>query len=906
MMRARRGGACRSAAIFAAARSLAVAPALILLAGEAAWADCTPASASNVTATCSGTTLNQGGGPPGTSADPNGNGYGTGTETGIAITVESNASVTGTEGGIAIGAGSLTINAGATVSGPLAIWAATGSINITNSGSISVSVGGVSDAIYAYADATVTNNAGATITGGWSAINAGQFTNGSITLINSGSVLNTFSGYADLYAWNNVTVVNNAGANITGYGNAIWGHQGFVDVTNSGSISGTTPGNGLGSAILAGTYVAVTNNAGASITGAKYGIYAGGGSSTVFNAGTISGGTAAIRFAGTGNTLTLAPGSVITGNVLGTGSDTFQLGGTGAAAFDVSQLGPAAQYQGFGSFNKIGSSNWTLTGTSNYAGPVTVNGGTLNVDGDISSTSGVTVNAGAILGGTGIVSATAINGGALAPGSSTALLTVQGGLTFTAASSYMVEVSPTSAGRTNVMGTATLNGATLNASFVPGGYVARQYTILNATGGINGKFGAVVFNSPASITPSLSYDADNAYLNVAINFAVPGGLNQNQQNVASALTNFFNSTGGIPVTFAALTPAGLTQASGEIATATQQTSIDAMTQFMGVMTGPFTAGRGNPGSSASAFAEPGDPSNAYGMITTAPPLAPFERRWNVWTAGFGGSQTTAGNAAVGSSTAASGIGGVAVGADYWLSPQTVAGFALAGGGTSFGVVGSGSGRSELFQAGGFVRHTVGSAYISAAAAYGWQEVTTDRAVTIAGIDQLQAQFNSNAYSARVEAGNRYVLPWIGGIGLTPYAAAQVIALDLPAYAEGVVAGAGSFALDYAAKTVTATRSELGLRSDKSFAVDDAILTLRGRAAWAHDYDTDRDVAATFQTLPGASFVVSGAAPAHDAALTTASAELKFTSGLSLAATFEGEFSDVTRSYAGKGVARYSW
>jgi hypothetical protein len=28
--------------------------------------------------------------------------------------------------------------------------------------------------------------------------------------------------------------------------------------------------------------------------------------------------------------------------------------------------------------------------------------------------------------------------------------------------------------------------------------------------------------------------------------------------------------------------------------------------------------------------------------------------------------------------------------------------------------------------------------------------------------------------------------------------------------------------------------------------------------------------------------------------------------ISLAATFEGEFSDVTRSYAGKGVARYAW
>ena len=106
--------------------------------------------------------------------------------------------------------------------------------------------------------------------------------------------------------------------------------------------------------------------------------------------------------------------------------------------------------------------------------------------------------------------------------------------------------------------------------------------------------------------------------------------------------------------------------------------------------------------------------------------------------------------------------------------------------------------------------------------------------------------------------------------------------------------------------MTATRSELGLRSDKSFIVGDAILALRGRAAWAHDFNPDRSIAATFQTLPGASFVVNGAAQARDAALTTAAAELTFISGISLAATFEGEFSEVTRSYAGKGVARYQW
>ena len=87
---------------------------------------------------------------------------------------------------------------------------------------------------------------------------------------------------------------------------------------------------------------------------------------------------------------------------------------------------------------------------------------------------------------------------------------------------------------------------------------------------------------------------------------------------------------------------------------------------------------------------------------------------------------------------------------------------------------------------------------------------------------------------------------------------------------------------------------------------DGIFTLRGRFAWAHDFNPDRAASATFQTLPGASFVVNGAAPARDAALTTASAEVRWLNGFSLAGTFEGEFSNVTRSYAGKGVARYTW
>ena len=171
---------------------------------------------------------------------------------------------------------------------------------------------------------------------------------------------------------------------------------------------------------------------------------------------------------------------------------------------------------------------------------------------------------------------------------------------------------------------------------------------------------------------------------------------------------------------------------------------------------------------------------------------------------------------------------------------------------------------------------------------------------------MRAEFNANAFSGRLESGYRFAAPYFGGFGITPYAAGQFTTFDLPSYAESALAGTNAFALNYAAKDVTDTRSELGIRTDKSYAMPDAMLSLRGRFAWAHDFDPDRNIAATFQALPGASFVVNGARQARDSALTTASAEMKWTSGWSAAATFEGEFSNVTRSYAGKGVVRYTW
>jgi fibronectin-binding autotransporter adhesin len=751
-------------------------------------------------------------------------------------------------GGTATNAG--TIGGGATVTGGTLTTTGAISGGLVNSATVNANGGSVNGAI--------ANNAGGTFNVGGTLTSDNAFTNAaSATLAIGASGAYTLQG-----------LLTNSGA---------------VTVANGGQLIATVGG--------------ITNNAGGSITVALGGTI----KDDLNNAGVVTNNGAYVANVAT-NTGSIANGGVWTGNVV-----------SNAGTID---------------------NNLTWTGTVSNAGTFNNNAGA-TVSGLLTNTAGTTVNNGALNGGanvsggvfTGSGTVTNLNvfGGTFAPGNGTpgSSMTISGNLAFQSGAMYLVALNPTTASFANVGGTASLNG-TAAAVYLAGSYVAKKYTILTTAGGVSGTFGSIVnTNVPANFASTLSYDANNAYIDLTLNFNT-GGLNINQQNVANTLVNFFNSTGGIPAAFGSLSPNGLTQASGELATASQQTTFDAMNLFLGLLTDPFVAGRGNgvaPPTGASQFAEENDAANAYAasgkprtrsereayaaIYRKASIRETYDPRWSVWAAGYGGSQTTDGNAALGSNTATSRIFGTAVGADYLFSPRTLAGFALAGGGTNFSVNGLGTGRSDLFQAGAFVRHTNGPAYISAALAYGWQDVTTDRTVAAAGGGQLRANFNANAFSGRVEGGYRFVTPWMA-MGLTPYAAGQFTSFDLPAYVEQAITGANNFALGYAAKSVTASRSEFGVRSDKSFAMQDGIFTLRGRAAWAHNFSPDRTIAATFQTLPGASFVVNGAAQASDAALVTGSAEMKWLNGFSMAATFEGEFSNVTRSYAGKGVVRYAW
>ena len=446
-----------------------------------------------------------------------------------------------------------------------------------------------------------------------------------------------------------------------------------------------------------------------------------------------------------------------------------------------------------------------------------------------------------------------------------------------------------------------------------------------ALSSLGGSFGALTYsNKPAAINGSLSYDATHAYLNLVLNYQALASntFNTNQNNVGNALVNYFNTTGGILTVFATLNGNGLSQASGQPGASTSQAGFTATGQFVNAIFDGAFDDNGQGG--ALGFAADDDAANAYAANAYAtkrkvPPEAkdayaavtPRDRatpasgsRWNVWASAYGGNSRVNGDASAGTSTTTSRIFGAVAGASYRATPNTQLGFALGGAGSSFGLDGSfGGGKADIFNAAVYAKHTIGAAYVAGALSYSWQDTTTDRTVTISGTDQLHASFKAQALAGRLEGGWRYATPMVS---ITPYTALQATTFYLPAYGETATSGSNTFALNYASKTVTATRGELGAKFDKAMLVQGGVFTLKVKTAWAHDWNTDRSAAATFQALPGASFTVNGAQPSANAALVSLGGEMGWFNGWSVAANFDGEFSRTTAGYAGKGSVKYAW
>jgi T5SS/PEP-CTERM-associated repeat protein len=855
----------------------------------------------------------------------------------------------GDSGTVAIGAGGLLTTIGGAIIG----LGGTGTVNLTNGGTLTDGAGFVGNLPGSQGTVTV-SGAGSTWTNTGTLVVGGLGT-GTLTIQDGGAVNSGGGGSVGLSAGSTGTVTvsgagstwNNSpggGLNIGSFG------TGTLTVANGGMVINNTAfaaniGNGAGSqgtVTVTGAGSTWSNSSGVNIGNL------GTGTLTIADSGIVTGPIVIATNAGAVGTLNIGAGGapgIVNGNISG---------GSGAAIVNFNHNDPnfvfSSVMSGNLAVNQIGSGATTLTGINTYTGPTTVNAGSLIVNGSTALSSLTTVNSGAALLGSGTVGSTVINaGGFLVPGPPgvPGTMTVAGNLAFQSGALYVVQVNPTTASNTNVSGTASLAG-TVGAIFAPGSYMVRSYTILTS-GGRTGTFDALATPGlPAGFQASLSYPGNNVLLNLTARLVpettpptptppttippVPGlpplppqssaplpTFTVNELNVGHAIDNFFNNGGALPPAFVplfGLTGSNLTyaldQLSGEAATGAQKVAFQLTDQFLNLMLDPFVDGRSGVGGAdhpALGFAPeretmPTDIALAYASVFKGPraPAPVYEPRWTVWGGAYGGSNRTSGDIAIiGSHDLSARTVGFAGGFDYRLTPDTVVGLAFAGGGTNWSLSqGLGGGKSDAFQAGIYGATKYGPAYLAAAFAFTNHWMSTDR---LAFGDHLTADFNAQSYGGRLEGGYRFATPYLG---ITPYAAIQAQSFHTPSYTESGVIPNG-FALTFNGRDATDTRSELGARFDRVLAVySNAVLALRTRVAWAHDWVSDPSLTPLFQALPGASFIVNGALLPQNATLASAGGELRFGNGITLLAKFDGEFASHSSTYGGTGTFRYRW
>ncbi|HEY4165224.1 MAG TPA: autotransporter domain-containing protein [Reyranella sp.] len=734
-----------------------------------------------------------------------------------------------------------------------------------------------------------------------------------------------------------LTINNSSGATVTGGvgGDGPESHGGgggagisssSSTINNSGSIAGGAGGagdvgGGSGGAGISGTGLTINNSSTASITGGIGGTEpeshgAGGAgisasSTTVINSGSIAGalndvGRAnAITFSGGTNVLELQAGSSITGNVAAfSAADTLRLGGSTNASFDASQIGSSAQYRNFGLFEKTGTGTWTLTGTSSQTTPWTITQGTLAVNGGI--TGDVTVATAGTLGGNGTITGTIVNNGTIAPGNSIGTLTFSGSYTQAAGSTYQVEVNSTGASdRINVTGapgTAIINGGTVQVLAAGGTYGhTTTYTILNATGGVTGTFAGVSSNF-AFLTPSLSYDADDAFLTLTLNGFTFNQLTPNQRAVGAVLDQAFASaTGDFATILTTLTsldtvqgPKALNALSGEPYADFGTMMAYGSSAFMNALGQQMATTHGAPAAGArQALAQACD---AEACDVTGP--------WSAWVSAVGGLGSVQGDG--NASTLTYNFGGAAAGLDYRFDPRFLAGVAAGYTAGNLWVDSfQGRGWSNGVAVAAYGSFTQAALYVDALAGYAHFDNRLQRQISFPGLQRTaNGSTQANQAFGQVEAG--YRLPvGIASASVTPFARLQLSTATQDGFSEG---GASSIDLTVAAQTTTSARGVLGVDLANSFDIGNArTLDLDLRLGWSHEYaDTGRPMTATFAGAPGNPFTVYGATPQRAAAAIGFRVQTKVSDRVQLYLRYDGEISSESDNHSLNAGVRLTW
>ncbi|WP_426234201.1 autotransporter domain-containing protein [Pseudomonas sp. TWP3-2] len=526
-----------------------------------------------------------------------------------------------------------------------------------------------------------------------------------------------------------------------------------------------------------------------------------------------------------------------------------------------------------GSLVKSGAGWLTLTGDNTYRGPTTVNGGLLTVNGSL--TSAVTVNDSATLGGSGRIGALTANSGArVAPGNSIGTLNVAGDVTFALGSTYAVELSPTISDRIVAGGTATVSGATVSLSLENSptllsapearSLLGRQYDILQAAGGIQGRFGAVLPDY-LFIGGNLAYTGNGIQLNVERNATTFASVGQtpNQRSVATAAESLGagNSVYESLLLSASASDAqqAFQQLSGEIYPALGSMLINDSRQLRDAVGERLHDASG---------------AQSNGWIKTL----------GAW------GTTDSSHETAGYSTS---IGGLLAGVDGALDEQTRIGLVTGYSDSSLSM-GSGthsSAKVDSYHLGAYAGHEIGAWRLSTGAAYSWHRADVKRDLQYGDVSAKQkAKVDAATTQVFGEAAYRLDLQ---PLALEPFANLAYVHLNTDGFTEKGDAAALKSGDDQR----DAVLSTLGVRALKTINLSAGqALDLSGHLGWQHSLsDIESEQHLRFAS-GGSAFAVESSPLVRDAALVGVKASLALTRDVRVNLDYTGQLASREKNH----------
>ena len=857
---------------------------------------------------------------------------------GATVTNEQGATITGGTNGI-ITNGTL-INAGSITATGAAGTGVSGNISsLTNQTGGTIS-GGQYGVFLLSVGATVTNEQGATMSG--VSGNGVHLAGAGTSLTNSGTISGTVA--TGVFLNDGIVTNQNSGTITGGSGGSTAIAINTGTVTNAGTISSPT-----GRGIVFGSGV-VTNETGGTISSQFVDGILFNGAGTVVNAGTISGASASVRFAGTGdNMLTLQTGSVLNGDAVGSSAagatNKLVLQGIGTANNNFLNF-TALDVQG----------HWTLNGNASV-GTAAINVARLTIgDADPGHDSAVLIgdvvvsNLSTLTGRGTIAGNVNVMGGGFLDTSllaNFAALRVSGNVTFQNSSIYVVKVNSSGqASQLTVGGTATLSGGSVQVKAAGNFAPSTQYTILTATGGLNGTFTGGVTTNLAFLSPTLSYDnvANTVKLTLACNNAGAcddssgggggtgsgGGTAGGGTGSGGGSTLFgFASVAQTPNQVAVATALDGGPTSNRLVTAVLNQSVDGARQAFDALSGEVYGSVHNAQAEEAQFARgamlgrmrqasyagaPGElsalgfagPQLAYASATAAqasdyPVKAPMygpSRDLTFWAQGLGGWGHSDGDGNAASLT--SRFGGFLSGVDARFAESWRAGFAAGYVRTDLHANDRASSAGiDSVQLGAYATGRLGAFNVRGGGSYSFDDIDASRGIFFPGFtDQTKARLHGNVGQVFGEVGYGMAL---GNFALEPLAGLAYVHLRNGSFNES----GGAAALTGSATHENMGYSSLGLRLASIMPLaNGTVLVPRATLAWQYAFgDVTPSAALAFQGT-GTAFSIAGVPVARNSALVDAGFDWRFTPQAKLGVSYLGELAANAQTHAIKGA--FTW